>query len=101
MQLKPILRVGDEGEIDVYSKQQGSKKALKFMVDEFKKKYSPYDNAPVFIVGANNDKAVDEVKAQVKEFAPDAEILVQPIGPVIGAHCGPGTCGIIYPSVSR
>jgi fatty acid-binding protein DegV len=101
MQLKPILRVGESGEIDVYSKQQGSKKALKFMVDEFKKKYSPYDNAPVFIVGANNDKAVDEVKAQVKEFAPDAEILVQPIGPVIGAHCGPGTCGIIYPSVSR
>ena len=101
MQLKPILRVGESGEIDVYSKQQGSKKALKFMVDEFKKKYKDIDNAPIVIVGANNDKAVEEVKAQVVEFAPDAEIWTQPVGPVIGAHCGPGTCGIIFTSVSR
>ena len=71
------------------------------MVDEFKKKYKDVDNAPIVIVGANNDKAVEEVKAQVEEFAPDAEIWTQPVGPVIGAHCGPGTCGIIFTSVSR
>ncbi len=101
MQVKPILRVDDEGSVSVYAKQQGSKKAMAFMIAEFKKKYKAYDNAPVFVVGAINDKAVEDVVAQVKEFAPDQEIIVQPIGPVIGAHCGPGTYGLIFPSTSR
>ncbi len=101
MQVKPILRVDDEGMISVYSKQQGSKKAMAFMFQEFKKKYNPFDNAPVFIVGANNDKAVAEFSAMVKEFAPNQEVMIQPIGPVIGAHCGPGTYGVIFPSISR
>ena len=101
MQLKPVLRVNDEGEIDVYAKQQGSKKAVRFMVDEFKKKYKDIDGAPVVILDANNPKVLEEVKAQVKEFAPNAEIWTQPIGPVIGAHCGPGACGIVFTSTSR
>lgn len=101
MQLKPVLRVNDSGEIDVYSKQQGSKKALKFMIEEFKKKYKDIDGAPIIILDAINPKAAEEVKAQVQEFAPNAEIWTQPIGPVIGAHCGPGACGIVFTSVSR
>ena len=101
MQLKPILRVDEEGRISVYSKQQGTKKAIRFLVDEFKKKYQNIDDAPIIILGANNDSAVEEVKAQVQEFKPDAEIWTLPIGPVIGAHCGPGTCGIVFTSVSR
>ena len=101
MQLKPVLRVNDAGEIDVYSKQQGSKKALRFMIDEFKKKYKNIDNAPIIILDANNTKGADDLEAQAREFAPDAEVWRYPIGPVIGAHCGPGTCGVIYTSVSR
>ena len=101
MQLKPVLRVNDAGEIDVYAKQQGSKKALRFMIDEFKKKYKNIDNAPIVILQANNEKVAEDLKAQVSEFAPDAEIWEQPIGPVIGAHCGPGTCGIVFTSTSR
>jgi DegV family protein with EDD domain len=101
IQLKPVLRVNDEGEIDVYAKQQGSKKALRFMVEEFKKKYKDIDGAPIIILDAINSKATEEIKAQVKEIAPNAEIWTQPIGPVIGAHCGPGACGIVFTSTSR
>ena len=71
------------------------------MVDEFKKKYKNIDNAPIVILQANNEKVAEDLKAQVSEFAPDAEIWMQPIGPVIGAHCGPGTCGIVFTSTSR
>jgi fatty acid-binding protein DegV len=38
---------------------------------------------------------VDEFVAKVREFH-DGEILVGEIGPVIGAHAGPGTIGVIY-----
>ncbi len=101
MQVKPILNVGDSGEIEVFAKQQGFKKAVSFMLQEFKKKYRDIDGAPITIVSANNDSAAAEIKKSVSEFAPNAEIWEQPIGPVIGAHCGPGTVGIIFTAVSR
>ncbi len=101
IQLKPILTVNDAGEIAVYAKQQGSKKAMAFTVAEFAKKYVDIDNAPITIVGADNDEAVETLKKEISSIKPNAEIWIQPVGPVIGAHCGPGTYGLIFTSVSR
>lgn len=101
MQLKPILNVGNTGEIDVFAKQQGVKKAMQFVVSEFEKKYVDIDGAPVVIVGADCDDLVAELEAKVKAVKPDVTVWKQPVGPVIGAHCGPGTYGLIYTAQSR
>lgn len=101
LQLKPVLYVNKDGEIDILSKQSGFKKAMSFVVSEFTRKYRPAPDAPVVIVGADCDEYVEELKSRVLAAVPDAEIWVQPVGPVIGAHCGPGTYGIIFPAESR
>ncbi|MCQ2602639.1 MAG: DegV family protein [Clostridia bacterium] len=101
MQLKPILTVGESGEIEIAAKQQGSKRAMSFVVSEFEKKYSQYDDAPIVIVGADCDDLQNALYDKIKSLYPDADIWTQPVGPVIGAHCGPGTYGIIFPSKSR
>lgn len=100
-QLKPVLYVNKEGEIDVLTKQSGFKKAMSFIVSEFGKKFRPTDGAPVVIVGADCDDYVEEVKSRIQPFAGGAEIITQPVGPVIGAHCGPSTYGIIFTAESR
>ena len=99
--LKPVLCVNKEGEIDILSKQSGFKKAMSFVVSEFTRKYRPAPDAPVVIVGADCDEYVEELKSRILAAVPDADIWVQPVGPVIGAHCGPGTYGIIFPAESR
>ena len=101
LQLKPVLCVNKEGEIDILSKQSGFKKAMSFVVSEFTRKYRPAPDAPVVIVGADCDEYVEELKSRILAAVPDADIWVQPVGPVIGAHCGPGTYGIIFPAESR
>ena len=101
LQLKPVLCVNKEGEIDILSKQSGLKKAMSFVVSEFTRKYRPAPDAPVVIVGADCDEYVEELKSRILAAVPDADIWVQPVGPVIGAHCGPGTYGIIFPAESR
>ena len=101
LQLKPVLYVNKEGEIDILSKQSGFKKAMSFVVSEFQRKYRPRDNAPIVIVGADCDEYVEELRGRIAAVAPDAEIWVQPVGPVIGAHCGPGTYGLIFTAESR
>ena len=101
LQLKPVLYVHKEGEIDVLTKQSGFKKAMSFIVSEFARKYRPVEGAPVVIVGADCDGYVAELRSRIEPEACGAEIIVQPVGPVIGAHCGPGTYGIIFTAESR
>lgn len=101
LQAKPVLQVDKEGEISVLTKVIGAKKAMSYVVDEFAAHYRNVDDAPVFIVGADCDDLVAELKDRVAAIAPDADLRVQPVGPVIGAHCGPGTYGIIYMSDER
>ena len=101
LQLKPVLYVNKEGEIDVLTKQNGFKKAMSFIVSEFARKYRPVEGAPVVIVGADCDGYVAELRSRIEPEAGGAEIIVQPVGPVIGAHCGPGTYGIIFTAESR
>ena len=31
----------------------------------------------------------------------ELDIILQPVGPVIGAHCGPGTIGLIFHCSSK
>ena len=71
------------------------------MAAQVAEKYSPYDDAPIVIVDADAKNLADELEAKVVEKFPDAKIWRQPIGPVIGAHCGPGTVGIIFPATGR
>lgn len=101
LQLKPVLCVNKEGEIDVRTKQKGSKKAMSYILSVFESNYRAIDGAPVVVVGADNDAAVEELKSRAQAIAPHAEFITQPVGPVIGAHCGPGTYGIIFTSASR
>lgn len=99
--VKPILNISESGEIDVLCKQSGNKKAMSFLLSQLEEKYVNIDNAPIVLVSADADDAVEEVKTRILEKMPNAEIWVQPVGPVIGAHCGPGTYGLIFTATSR
>lgn len=98
MQIKPVLSVDESGKLDLCSKQNGMKKAIRYMLDQFDAQYKNIDGAPVSILDAQNTGFADEMEAKLKEAHPDlkVEIWRQPIGPVIGAHAGPGTVGIIF-----
>lgn len=95
MNIKPVLTVVD-GKLDVCSKQNGTKKAYKYMLDMFEKTYENIDNAPVVLVDADCREISDEFKQRILEINPNVTIWQQPVGPVIGAHAGPGTLGFMF-----
>ena len=95
MNIKPVLTVED-GKLDVCSKQNGTKKAYKYMLDTFASTYENIDNAPVVIVDADCGDVADAFEEKVREINPSVTIWRQPIGPVIGAHAGPGALGFIF-----
>lgn len=98
MQIKPVLSVDESGKLDLCSKQNGMKKAVKYMLEQFDALYKNIDGAPVCILDASNHDVAEDMTAKFKEAHADLKVDIwrQPIGPVIGAHAGPGTVGIIF-----
>lgn len=95
MNVKPILTVNKDGEIDVATKVNGSKKAFKYLVNNVIDNIDESTNAPIFLVDTISNKMVDALESEISKDV-KSKIVKQPIGPVIGAHCGPGTFGVIY-----
>ncbi len=98
MNIKPVLTVVD-GKLDVCSKQNGVKRAYRFMYDVFAENYSGMEGVPICILDADNKAAADDLEQRIRENFPNVgEIWRQPVGPVIGVHAGPGTVGIVFVS---
>ena len=94
--IKPILHFNEEGKIVNISKEKGLRKALTALLNYMKTKGSELDKYKVFVVHADCEKEATDFIAQIKTQFGDLDITLQPIGPVIGSHCGPGTIGLIF-----
>ncbi len=99
--IKPILCFNDEGKIVNIEKQKGTKKALAALRGYLNAKCSELDKYKVFVLQADCRQACEQFVAGIKEDHPEADIVVQPVGPVIGSHCGPGTIGLIFHAKER
>lgn len=95
LQIKPILSTNEKGGLGILEKVTGRKKAVRTLaqkvIDGLKD-----TSYPVYIVDADCKEEGDELAALIKEKRPDADIVRQIVGPVIGTHCGPGTLGVIF-----
>lgn len=111
LQVKPILRFNEEGELKVTDKVNGRNKAINFMADEIADTmlnakeqpdlFTETEKFPIAIIDADCAEDADKLEAKIKEALPDALIWRYPVGPVIGTHCGPGTLAVCYAKVKR
>ncbi len=93
--IKPILYFDEEGKIVSIAKAKGFKNALSKLTEYMREKGSELDKYKVFILHADSEKPAQEFAEKLRnEFG--ADVVVQSVGPVIGAHCGPGTIGLIF-----
>lgn len=100
LSLKPILTLDEHGGLKVFEKITGKKKALRKMADRVINELTGTD-FPVYIVDADCPEEGDALKEMILEKRPEAKIIRQIVGPVIGAHCGPGTIGVIFVADKR
>jgi DegV family protein with EDD domain len=93
LKIKPILSLNEEGEVFPYDKVRGQKKALTKIYSFFEKDYGQKP-IHVGISHANAEEFAVEVMSQMRsQFTISSEVITE-IGPVIGAHVGPGTVAI-------
>lgn len=95
LSLKPILTLDERGSLKVFEKISGKRKALRKMADRVAAELTGTEYS-VYIVDADSKDEGDALAEMIKEKRPEAKIVRQIVGPVIGAHCGPGTIGVIF-----
>lgn len=93
--LKPILTLDENGSLGVLTKKAGKRTALKLIADNVVKQLTGTDYS-VYVVDADSKDDGDWLADQIRAKRPEAKIVRQVVGPVIGAHCGPGTIGVIF-----
>lgn len=99
--IKPILYFNEEGKILNINKAKGMRKALSALLGYMKEKGSELDKYKVYVMQADCEEVANSFADNIRAQFGDLDITVQPIGPVIGAHCGPGTVGLIFHSKEK
>lgn len=95
LSVKPVLTTNSQGGLSVLEKVSGRKKAVRSLCEKVARTITDY-NYPVYVLDADCKEDGDELAAMIKARRPEADIVRQTVGPVIGSHCGPGTLGVIF-----
>ena len=94
--IKPILYFNEEGKILNIAKAKGKRKAFSMLLNYMKEKGSELDKYKVYVLHTDCEEEGQNFIALMKAQFGDLDVELQPVGPVIGAHCGPGTIGLIF-----
>jgi len=96
LNIKPLLHVDENGKLQSVEKPRGRKKAITAQLARMEQGWMPELGKSVLIGHADDLEAAIMLKGRVQENFPDAEIEIAYIGPVIGAHTGPGALALFY-----
>ena len=101
LQIKPVLHVDNEGHLINIGKARGRQASLKALVDKMEKTVTEEGRKTVFISHGDFRKDAVTVADMVRERFGTQDIRINFVGPVIGAHSGPGTLALFYLGTER
>jgi DegV family protein with EDD domain len=96
LHIKPILSIR-EGEVLPVKRVRGNRKAFLEFENAFAGDTRDEPTLRVGIAHAEAPERAEALRTMVRETRPEAEIeIVTALGPVVGAHAGPGTVGFFW-----
>ena len=94
--IKPLIHVDADGKLVAMGKPRGKKKALEALLSNMEKGWLPEISNQVIIGHGDSLDVAKELRDMVAARFPEAEIYIAPIGPIIGAHAGPGVMTVFF-----
>lgn len=101
LQIKPVLHVDDEGHLINIAKARGRAASLKALVDKMEITAIDPKDQIVFISHGDCLADAEMVAQMVKDRMGVQQVYINYVGPVIGAHSGPGTLALFYVGTER
>ena len=96
--IKPILRINEEGKLVAYSKVRGRNKSIQTLASMMEDYLGSYREKQLQIGIMHGDCEEDARALQkiIQDKYGYTDFFIEPIGPSIGAHSGPGTLGLVF-----
>lgn len=101
LKIKPILHVDDEGHLINVGKVRGRRASLNAIVDKIGETGIDVKNQTVFVSHGDCEEEAEYVASEIKSKFGVEDVIVAVIGPVIGAHSGPGTMAVYFIGTER
>ena len=96
LDIKPILHVNDEGKLIPLDKVRGRKKALKVLFNYLAELSENLEEQTIFIGHGDCIEDARYLESLIKEVYKVKEVIIHPIGPIIGSHTGPGAITLFF-----
>ncbi|NCB62556.1 MAG: DegV family protein [Clostridia bacterium] len=96
LHIKPVLHVDNEGHLINMEKARGRQASLKALVDHMVKTAIDPAHQVIFISHGDCEEEANAVANDVKARMGVREVVINNVGPVIGAHSGPGTMALFF-----
>lgn len=99
--IKPVLHVDDEGHLVNVSKARGRQASIHALADHYGELALDKKNGTVFISHGDCLEDAETLRDMLAEEYGAKVELITDIGPVIGAHSGPGTLALFFVGSAR
>ena len=100
--IRPIIYLDNEGKMVSIGKETGRAKAIARLVKYVEELGEDVKAHRVVIGHTDAPDIVAEAERQLKEkFGEDLNVIVTPVNPTIGSHCGPNALGICFHAKHR
>ena len=101
LQIKPVLHVDNEGKLISMDKVRGRQGSIKAIFEKMKATAIEPAKQTIYISHGDCYDDAKKLADMIYEEWGITDILISEIGPVIGAHSGPGTVALFYLGTER
>ena len=95
LDVKPILAMED-GSIEPVGRVRTYRRAVDSCAEAVERAANDWGGARVFIAEGDAAEAAEQMKARLEASLPGTQLTLLVVGPVIGAHAGPGAVGVAF-----
>ena len=101
LDIKPVLKVDDEGRLIPISKVKGRKKSIRVLFEMLQENIVSPEEQVIAISHGDCIEDVEYLKELILKEYKVKNIIINDIGPVIGAHAGPGVVALFFMGSNR
>lgn len=99
--IKPVLHVDNEGHLINVSKARGRKNSILALVDRMERSAIEPEKQTIFISHGDCRDDAEFLASELRKRFGISDITINFVGPVIGAHSGPGTLALFFLGTER
>ncbi len=100
LNIKPVMHVNNDGKLENVAKARGRNAAINSLFEKFCEGATEPENQVVFISHGNCRDDADKLAKMIREKF-GCKVLINFVGPVIGAHSGQGTLALFFVGSER